>query len=325
MQKSTASLLALLLVSTYCESAHTLPEDVFSSLPTAFSTSSDRDDDDDPYHDHYYKFLDGVSALTVFDSDDHISTNSTAFGYSNIPNSIPMSTKSHFPIGSNSKLYTTVAIYQLAEQGKLDVTADISSMLDSQDFENFGWGRHRTRKLCPRLSYGWYCQKITLEHLLSMSSGIYPELNCQVPTSTSQQCNPYAYIISSGSIGLTVGTFLNQPLTFKPGTQYHYSNPNFILATYFVEKYSGMTFRDYLQTNILDKIGLNATYFDFFNKGLHLDPYRVGQYVKYYDETTEKLISVGADIVQLDLGIASGTGGILSTVHDQATFWRALF
>jgi hypothetical protein len=218
---------------------------------------SDNEEDEDPQHDHYYKFLDGVSPLTAVDSvkksnsashpgvrttSTRSTTNAPSFGYSDIPNSIPMPTNSHFPIGS------AVAIYQLAEQGKLDnVTADVSTMLDRQDFENFGWGRHTIRKLCPQLSYGWSCQRITLEHLLSMSSSIYPELKCQVTTSTSQQCNPTAYILSSGSIaGLTVGTLLNQPLTFRPGTVPNITTPTrtSFWQAYFVEKYVGMTFRD---------------------------------------------------------------------------------
>ena len=36
-------------------------------------------------------------------------------------------------------------------------------------------------------------------------------------------------------------------------------------------------------------------------------------------------MSVGADILQADLGVSSGTGGIVSTVQDQVTFWYSLF
>jgi CubicO group peptidase (beta-lactamase class C family) len=86
-----------------------------------------------------------------------------------------------------------------------------------------------------------------------------------------------------------------------------------------------MTFRDYLATHIFSKIGLNDTYYDFYNQALRLDPQRVSQYFKYYDNATSELMSVGADVLQLDLGVAAGTGGLISTVDDQVSFWYALF
>ena len=115
---------------------------------------------------------------------------------------------------------------------------------------------------------------------------------------------------------------------FRPGQAYHYSNPNFILAAYFIEKYSGMTFRDYLQRNIFSRIGLKDTHFDFYNEALQYDrPKRVEQYFKYYDNTTRslKLMSIGKDLVQIDRGVSSGTGVIISTAKELVTFWYAVF
>merc|ERR1712226_1731341 len=266
-----------------------------------------------------YEKMDGVWSLTNSDGNSTIAP----FGFTNIPYSIPMMGDSHFPIASNSKLYTTVAIYQLYEQGKLDVAADITTMLDAEDFEAFGLHRYMARTYCPHLGHGIRrrkCQKLTLQHLLSMSSGIYPPLNCDADPTSRTSCNPDPYFINRGSIGKTIGTFLTQPLMFPPGTQYHYSNPNFILAAYFVEKYSGMTFRDYLETHIFSRMGLNDTYYDYFNQALVMDSKRVGQYVRYYNNCTNELMAVGADVLQLDLGIASGTGGVISTVADNARF-----
>jgi CubicO group peptidase (beta-lactamase class C family) len=270
--------------------------------------------------DALFHELDGVSSM----NSDEEGGDSESFGFLDyFPSpATRMDAKAHFPIGSNSKLYTSVAIYQLHEAGKLDVDADIATMLDAKDFRAMGF--RFKRSFCPRLRLGWKCQRITLRHLLSMSSGIYPALNCD-EIDFLGECNPVPWIINPGSIAKLVGTFLTQPLVFKPGTKYHYSNPNFVLATYFVEKYSGMTFRDYLQANIFDPIGLNHTYFDFFNGALQLDPGRVRQFFKYYDKTTGNLIAVGNDVLQLDLGAAAGTGGIVSTVDDQRTFWQTLF
>ena len=298
-------------------------EDLNAYLP---SNNNVDEDVTSPTADDVFDCMDGVWSVTSNNKDGNHTSITEAFGYSNIPLQQPMSKDSHFPIASNSKLYTTVAIYQLHEQGLLDVDADIATMLDPLDYANFGV---TTRKFCPRVGrsmFSWRCEKITLRNLLSMSSGIYPALNCDAEPNAPHQCNPDPYILSQGSTGLTVGTFLFEPLIFKPGSIYHYSNPNFILAAYFVEKYSGQTFREYLKTNIFDRIGLKNTYYDFYNQGMGLDPKRATQYIRYHNKNNHTdLIAVGADIVQLDLGIASGTGGIISTVEDHATFWYTLF
>ena len=289
-------------------------EDLGTYLPT---TSQIQEDD-------VLNFMDGVWSVT-YNAYGNRTSHTKPFGYSNIPFKKRMSGDAHFPIGSNSKLYTAVAIYQLFEAGMLDVDADIATMLDPQDYKNFGV---TDQEFCPRVGTSFLhgrCEKITLRNLMSMSSGIYPALNCNAEPTSPHQCNPDPYFLNRGSIGLTVGTFLFEPLMFKPGTAYHYSNPNFILAAYFVEKYSGMSFREYLHSNIFARIGLEDTYFDFFNSWLGIDRKRPEQYIKYYDKKTGELISVGADIVQLDLGVASGTGGIVSTVRDQVTFWYRIF
>ncbi|KAL7563020.1 hypothetical protein ACA910_013541 [Epithemia clementina (nom. ined.)] len=311
------------------------PQDLWLPPPPEDILFKNRNDDP-------IKFLDGVSSVTTFFRNNGIKTTTTiCFGYKDIPNKIPMAPDSHFPIGSNSKLYTAVAIYQLQEKGLLNVDDDIATMLDYQDFVNFGLlhddqgesnilFRRKKTLFCPKIEGSrWWskCEKITLRNMLSMSSGIYPSLNCDAPQNDRghNECNRDPFFVNRGSIGKTVGTFLLNPLMFRPGTEYHYSNPNFVLATYFVEKYSGLTFREYLDKYIFSRIGLKNTYFDFYNQGMRLDLKRVGQYFKYFDKDSDELISVGADILQLDLGVASGTGGIVSTVQDQASFWYALF
>jgi len=304
-----------------------------SALLSSATSSSNSDDD-------HYDMMDGVWSVSVSTNNrNNQSTTTTAattktttvpFGYANLhPQSpIPMTAHHRFPVASNSKLYTAVAVYQLHERGLLDVDADIASLLSQEDFENFGYTKLQAQGLahtfCFRLAGPLrHCQKLTLRHVLGMSSGIYPTLNCNAAPHAA--CHRAAFILSLGSIGRTVGTFLTEPLGFRPGTQFQYSNSNFILATYLVEKYSGLYFRDYLQTHIFAPLGLENSYYDFFNQALQMDPLRPEQYAKYYDNATNELIAIGKDGVQLDLGIASGTGGILATVQDLATFWYAVF
>ena len=253
-------------------------------------------------------------------------------GYADYAHRVPMLVDAHIPIGSNSKLFTTVAIYQLHERGLLDVDADIATMLDRGDFAAMGLPISY-RSFCPRLApYGLKCQTITLRQILSMSSGIYPTLNCDTDLSPSS-CNDVSWLFSHGSLAAMVGTFLRNPLLFVPGTQYHYSNPNFVLAAYFVEKFSGMTFRKYLEKRIFDPIGLQNTYYDYFSGTLEMDPKLPRPYFKYYvpqhhpsdkNKSISTLLSVGMLNVHTDMGMASGSGGIVSTAKDIRQFWYSL-
>jgi CubicO group peptidase (beta-lactamase class C family) len=262
--------------------------------------------------------LDGVFRVSL---DDGTTLLENITGYLNIPFNAPMTSASRFMIGSNSKLYTTVALYQLQEQGKLRMTDNVASLFTAQDFVNFGLPNQT--QWCPVLPGTTTCQVITVRHLLSMSSGIYPALNCIQPLS---ECREDVFFVNPGSIGLAIGTFLNSPLIFAPGTEYQYSNPNFIIGAYLVEKFSNMTFQAYLNTHIIQPAGLQNTYFDAYNGQLgQLDLNRTYEYFKFYDNTTYQRIGYGPVTLELDTGAVSGTGGLISTPYDEALFYRVLF
>src|SRR5688572_28116569 len=53
-----------------------------------------------------------------------------SFGTADIANSVPVTNKTVFPIFSCTKAFTGVAIMQLAEEGKLDLSAPVSRYLD---------------------------------------------------------------------------------------------------------------------------------------------------------------------------------------------------
>ncbi|KAJ0388958.1 hypothetical protein P43SY_011742 [Pythium insidiosum] len=95
---------------------------------------------------------------------------------------------------------------------------------------------------------------MTFVQLMYMGSGIADSEFCNTPN--AQWChytaNDLAYF--KGSIGKHVGAFINDPLVFKPGTNYSYANANYYLLSYMVEKISGQSFGSYLKQNIFDKI-----------------------------------------------------------------------
>eukprot|EP00672_Neobodo_designis_P027048 CAMPEP_0174832308 /NCGR_PEP_ID=MMETSP1114-20130205/3607_1 /TAXON_ID=312471 /ORGANISM="Neobodo designis, Strain CCAP 1951/1" /LENGTH=191 /DNA_ID=CAMNT_0016066163 /DNA_START=58 /DNA_END=629 /DNA_ORIENTATION=+ len=151
--------------------------------------------------------LDSVSRVTNLGTGEVLYAN--ASGHVNIEYGVSMLHDSRFMIGSNSKLYTTVSLYQLQEAGKLNLSSSVTDLLDASDFTKFGFPGQAT--WCPQLPGNSTCQKITVHQLLAMSSGLYPALGCSVPPTQPGECNTDLYTASTTSIAAMVGSFINNP------------------------------------------------------------------------------------------------------------------
>ncbi len=159
-------------------------------------------------------------------------------GYANLEHKVLIGPNTSFNIASNAKQFTAVAILTLAEGGKLDLEDDI-------------------RKHLPEL-YKDNQEKITIKHLLNHSSGIR---------------DVYALWSIQGivwweQVGLSNGDAIElltqqRDLNFKPGTQYDYSNSNYILLAEIVKRVSGEEFNDYV-VSMVKKLQMVETGFAIF-------------------------------------------------------------
>lgn len=145
--------------------------------------------------------------------------------------------------------------------------------------------------------------------------------------------------VHAGSIGAVVGGFINRPLSAPAGTTFHYTNENFILLSYLVEKLSGLSFREYLQTRILQVIGLQDTYYDPWQSSLgQMDPAMGDEYRDYHDmaSNVEQWGDGSEDVSasyyassvcsdEFNSGAFSGTGGMISTTSDMHSWYSSLF
>ena len=153
-----------------------------------------------------------------------------AFGMANIDLSIPLTTENVFDIGSMSKQFTAVCILQLAETGKLNLKDDLKKYLPD---------------------YNTHGKIVTIENCLNHTSGI--------PSFTELKGFDSLY-----QKKLTVKErkdfFENHDLLFEPGTDFSYSNSGYFLLALIIEKVSGMSYDDYIKTNIFDKAGMKSSY-----------------------------------------------------------------
>src|SRR3990172_579170 len=151
---------------------------------------------------------------------------SKGYGMANYELDVPNGPKTKFRIGSVTKQFTAMAIIQLQEKGLLIFNDPLS-------------------KFIPDYPRG---NEITLLHLLNHTSGIFNY------NESKELQEKMKYPISLERL---VESFKNTPLEFTPGEKYQYSNSNYVLLTYIIEKVSGKSYETYLQENIFQPLGMN--------------------------------------------------------------------
>ncbi len=137
-----------------------------------------------------------------------------------------------FRIGSVAKLFTWTAVMQLAEQRKLDLDADLNGYL--KDFQ------------IPAT----YPEPVTLAHLMTHTPGFEDHV-IGLFARSADRLRPLAEILTE-----------EMPARVRPpGRLSSYSNHGTGMAGYVVEQVSGLSFDDYVETNILRPLGMEHTTF----------------------------------------------------------------
>jgi CubicO group peptidase (beta-lactamase class C family) len=142
---------------------------------------------------------------------------------------VPATPEMRYSIGSVSKQFTATAILLLQEQGKLSLNDPVG-------------------KYIPGLTRG---NEVTIREILSHTSGYqdyWPEdyvMTTMKGPETAQQI---------------IDTWGKKPLDFEPGTQWQYSNTNFVIAGRIVEVVSGEYYWDFLGEHIFRPLGMKSVW-----------------------------------------------------------------
>src|SRR5687768_16809605 len=132
-----------------------------------------------------------------------------------------------FNLGSINKVFTKIALLQLRAAGKIDFSKTLRTYLP--DYPS------------P------IADKITIQQLLDMSSGMGDIFGPKYDATPKDRIR---------SLADYVPLFIDQPLGFEPGTSRRYSNAGYIVLGLVVEKLSGMSYYDYVKTNIYAPAGM---------------------------------------------------------------------
>jgi CubicO group peptidase (beta-lactamase class C family) len=222
-------------------------------------------------------------------------------GLANVVSNAPITEDTVFRIGSVTKLFTAVAVMQLAAGGLVDLDAPANDYL-------------RAFKLVPA-EPGF--RQATVRHLLTHTAGI-PEvrrlgdlLHTDFTPSGGRSAMP---TVKAGEPRLSLAEYYRDGLrvVVEPGTAFAYSNHGFATLGQIVEDVSGQPLDGYFRDHIFEPLGMANT--DLVRSG-RIRPRLATGYV---------LGRHGAKPVPDRDEIGGGGGGIYSTARDMARFTVAL-
>lgn len=155
------------------------------------------------------------------------------YGYANLERRTPMvADQTLVRVGSVAKLFTWTAVLQLAEQGKLDLNADVNTYLPNFQIP------------------ATYPEPITLAHLLTHTAG-FEDRQLGITVAHAEDLEP---------LGRYVADVLPARI-FPPGTVTAYSNYGAALAGAIVEHVSGEPFAEYVRQHIFAPLGMRRSTF----------------------------------------------------------------
>jgi D-alanyl-D-alanine carboxypeptidase len=198
---------------------------------------------------------------------------------------VPITKEMEFGIGSNTKLFTAVAILKLAENNLLNIDDHLYKWLPT--IINID-------------------SNITIKQILNHTSGIadftnHPGYPYSVLSNSNRVFNPFELL-----------AWVGKPL-FPAGTNTIYSNTNYILAGLIFEKASGQNIAKFIRDSILTPLNLDSTFFDVQESvlGAIAHPWQNGTDIN--------------NIPRISLNSAAWTAGaIYSTSGEMAQWYKAL-
>jgi D-alanyl-D-alanine carboxypeptidase len=187
-----------------------------------------------------------------------------------------------YRIASITKMFTAAIIFRLIQDGKIDYSSKLSDYF-------------------PKLPGA---KSITIEMLMSHRSGLHNIFDDA--DFTSWKTIPR----TKDEIVKMIGKF---PLDFKPNSKAAYSNSNYILLGYIIERECKKPYEDVVKNWVISKLGLKNTYY-----GDKADPARNESYSYVYTGQWDRQ-------PEADMGLLGAAGGLVSTPTDLNKFIEAVY
>ncbi len=234
-----------------------------------------------------------------------------AIGLMDVAGRRPMAKDTICRIYSMSKIVTSVAVLILLEEGRLSLEDPV--------------GRHLPELASPKVFTGGTIEDpeladargpVTIRHLLTHTSGYIYDFSGDDALARMYKAQD---LWNSPSLPEFIARVARLPLRHQPGEAFTYGINTDILGAV-IEKVSGQSFEEFLQTRICQPLGMKDTSFD-------VPPEKMDRLAKIH-ENAEGGLRETEDFLgsypEAGRGIPCGGAGLFSTVADYTRFAQML-
>lgn len=213
------------------------------------------------------------------------------YGLADLESGLPITPQTSFHAASVSKQFTAFAIALLAQEGAIDLEADVRDYLPY--VPDFG-------------------STITVRHLILHTSGLRNQITLLllggqgVESRTTQQ-----HVVNLVA--------RQRNLNFPPGTDYSYSNTGYVLLAEIVFAVTGRSLREFTAERIFEPLGMQHTF--FVDDVTEIVPRRASSYTRRRGEDGRELGGWARALLNYD---NVGSSGLSTTVED-LTRWAGNF
>jgi len=213
-----------------------------------------------------------------------------AYGFADLDKKNLLTEKTLFPIASNTKMFTAIAIMKLRDEGKLDLDDLVAKYLP--------W----INKIKQNNSD---INKITIRHLLTHTSGLPTEANLN-----------YEIELNFPELSDIVKELEKLEICFPTDIRWKYSNFGIAIAGEIISSVTGLTYKDYITKNILEPLNM-------IGSGFNLDSKPEYEFATGY----KRLMPDGsrARSERYDYKIQTSAGGLNSNINDLSKFASWMF
>lgn len=226
----------------------------------------------------------------VLVAKDGVTIASKAAGIANMTTSEPITLHTRFNLGSLNKMFTAVAIAQLAQAGRLSFDDHVGKHLS--DYPNKE-----------------VAEKVTIHQLLTHTSGMGMYWNDKFMAQREKLFTVASHL----------PLFTSDPLLFPPGEKFQYSNSGYMVLGAIIEKISGQDYYSYVQKHVYTPACMTDT--GFYESGKEIPNLAIG-YSKMSPDG--KQLEEARDNTNMREIRGGPAGGGYSTAEDLVKFHVAL-
>lgn len=231
---------------------------------------------------------DGVPAALASVKDRGGRTRAYTAGVGDLATGAKVPRDGQVRVGSNTKTFTAVVVLQLVGEGKIGLDAPVDAYLRGLVGGDGIDGR-----------------QITVRQLLQHTSGL--------PNYSKYLSDDIRYYDPRELLDLA----LQHKADFAPGTNWAYSNTNYLVVSLIVQKVTGRSLAEEIDQRVIQRIGLRHTYFPAPGEEMIRERHPRGY---YQDSAGAPLV----DATEWDPSWAWAAGQMVSTNSDLNRFFSAL-